>query len=496
MAESQEHHNLLKTVNRLGACLGKTWDLDHFLEVAVKEVVASLDIDAVGVLLYDDTIDDFYWRILHDPLRYFKLQEPDMMVVHDRSSARQALATAAPIITNAQKSNEVLADCTDRQEKEQHPSKLFAPLLASNSCDGLLVLAKSKNKNFGQTEIETILGIAGIIGLCIDRDAYLKEVLVSYRKAAGLERIKAKIINRLSHELRTPLAIIKASLNHLSERLAQMGIRDFDPALSRINRQVDNLAYLEMQVSSILTTGTYEERNILSGLLESAASLIELQSEQKPEIRSDAVLILRILEEAFPEKDSRVRLTDMREFANRLLVEVKDQVTVRGRRVALAVDLMPKGKIRIPDLVLYSTIEGIIRNAIEATPDNGVVEVRGRMDGDFYVLTVKDSGIGIPQEDWGFLFEGFYQVQETEDYTTGRRYSFNAGGKGIDLFRIKMFSKVYGFGVYFQSRRCRHLTESLQQCPGDVYICPSCRSLEDCIASGGTLFELDFPCAK
>ena len=63
----------------------------------------------------------------------------------------------------------------------------------------------------------------------------------------------------------------------------------------------------------------------------------------------------------------------------------------------------------------------------------------------------------------------------------------------MDLFRIKMFSKIYEFGLYFKSRRCRHLMESLRQCPGSVDRCPCCNSLADCIDSGGTVFKVELP---
>jgi signal transduction histidine kinase len=165
----------------------------------------------------------------------------------------------------------------------------------------------------------------------------------------------------------------------------------------------------------------------------------------------------------------------------------------QGRRLNLSFDFENGSEVLIPDLVLHSTMEGIVRNAVEATPDNSVVSVRGRSNGDYYVFTVEDSGIGIPEEDWGLVFDGFYQVQETDDYTSGRPYGFYAGGKGMDLFRIKMFSRIYGFGLYFQSRRCRHLAEALRQCPGNVDRCPYCTSVQDCIDSGGTVFEVDLP---
>ena len=322
-----------------------------------------------------------------------------------------------------------------------------------------------------------------------------EELLDSHRKALGLERSKSKIIHRLSHELKTPLAILKGSLKNMELGLTRQGIRDFDSALVRMNRQVQNLEHLEMQVQSIIKTGGCEEREMLSRLLESAASLIELQAEQKPEIRFEAALMLRILEEAFPAQNEQRRKIDIKEFTESVLEEVRGRMDERGRRLTLTFDIADKAEVLIPDLVLYSTIEGLIRNAVEATPDHGFVGVRGYLDGDFYVLTVEDCGIGIPTEDWGLVFDGFYQVQETDDYTSGRRYSFNAGGKGIDLFRIKMFSKIYGFGLYFQSGRCRRLIESLRECPGDVDRCPYCKSLQDCVGAGGTVFEVDFPLA-
>ena len=93
------------------------------------------------------------------------------------------------------------------------------------------------------------------------------------------------------------------------------------------------------------------------------------------------------------------------------------------------------------------------------------------------------------------IFEGFYPVQDTESYSSRRPYSFNAGGKGIDLLRIRMFSELYGFRLSFTSRRCSYLTDSLQDGPGEVVRCPHCSHQEDCVNSGGSEFVVDFPLA-
>lgn len=145
----------------------------------------------------------------------------------------------------------------------------------------------------------------------------------------------------------------------------------------------------------------------------------------------------------------------------------------------------------MPPEVLRTIVEGLVRNAVEATPDRGTVIVRGYGNDHGYRLTVSDSGVGIPDADKEFIFEGFYPVQETDLYSSGRPYSFNAGGQGIDLLRIKMFSEMHGFGLSFDSRRCGHLLQTGSQCPGDVSKCSGCTSPEDCVKSGRAEFTVD-----
>ena len=483
-------------VLRIGNCSAKTMDLDHFLEVVTGELVNCMKLEAAGVLLHDEGINDFYWRQVTDPKCLLKEDLSGRPSIRDRIAIDRAVERAEPALIKYPDTDALVGDYGDDEGTQQAFSKLFVPLLTRDSTLGLVVLLKSESKDFTKEEIDTIVGLAAFLAVSVENSMYLGDIFGANRKAAGLERMKEKIINRLSHELRTPLAILKGSLKYMEVGLEDLEVQKFNPALARMNRQLENLGRLERQVSSILWTGVYEERDMLSRVLESAASLIELRSEQKPETKFEAALILKILEEAFPDQDKEMKKIDIEEFCESMLEKIRSQIALRGRRLTLALDLVHKAQIRIPGLVLHSTIEGIIRNAVEATPDHGFVEIHGRIDGNFYILTVEDCGIGIPTEDSGLVFDGFYQVQQTEDYTSGRPYSFNAGGKGMDLYRIKMFAKLYGFALYFKSRRCRHLIESLSKCPGDVELCPYCRSSKDCLGFGGTIFEVDFPLAE
>jgi hypothetical protein len=93
------------------------------------------------------------------------------------------------------------------------------------------------------------------------------------------------------------------------------------------------------------------------------------------------------------------------------------------------------------------------------------------------------------------IFEGFFSTQETMDYSSGRPYSFNAGGKGADLLRMKVFSERYNFKIKMSSRRCAFISEQGKVCPGDVTCCDRCSDAGDCMRSGGTTFRVSFPLA-
>ncbi|MGC8605282.1 MAG: sensor histidine kinase, partial [Desulfomonilaceae bacterium] len=193
-------------------------------------------------------------------------------------------------------------------------------------------------------------------------------------------------------------------------------------------------------------------------------------------------------------RQDRLDLIDMAEFGLSVRQFIRNKVDEQNRKVLLNFDL-ESGKLLIPTHVLQAIMEGLIRNAIEATPDGNRVDVIGRLKGDRYFLKVKDTGVGIPDKDKEFIFEGFYPVQDTENYSSRRPYSFNAGGKGIDLLRIRMFSELYGFRLSFSSKRCPHLMEQGVESPDVVESCANCKKTSECGENGGSEFVVDFPLA-
>jgi hypothetical protein len=151
--------------------------------------------------------------------------------------------------------------------------------------------------------------------------------------------------------------------------------------------------------------------------------------------------------------------------------------------------------IRIPSDPLEKLIVGLIKNAVEYTPDEGRIEVSVKQMGPGPAFTVHDAGIGIGEGHCKHIFEGFFPTQDPNLYSSGSGYDFNAGGKGADLLRLKLFSERYDFQLNMTTARCRHLPLQNEACPGKISECSTCRSPEDCHRSGGTAVRALFTTA-
>lgn len=484
----------LEMIYRTTMALATTMDLDHLLAVVVNELRGTLESEAGGVLLYDETSGDLYWREVQDDNDVIDKASRELRLPLDRSIAGQVFTSDEPVLLNDPASNPLFFKPFEDRTGFMIRNEIIVPLHTREKTIGCLAVINKRGGQFAPEDVQVLSSLAGVVALAVENATFFEELIKSYRNLEEMNRVKTKILNHLSHELRTPLAIIRGSMRTMEKKLQDNGIKDFDRAIARIDRHLKSLNTLESQVESIIMTGYSWEKRYISLFLRSALDLMEVQTEKTPEIKEAALMIHKWLDKTFPTRQDKPELIEVKEFGSGVAEKIRFNAQQANRRVALGFDLA-EARLLMPGHVLEAIFVGLTRNAIEATPDNGRVTVTGRVRGDRYVLMVKDTGIGIPERDKELIFEGFYPVQDTDSYSSGRPYSFNAGGKGIDLLRIRMFSELYGLRVSFKSRRCPHLEEYQERFPGDVDLCEHCRTLECCEENGGSEFVVDFPLA-
>jgi len=82
-------------------------------------------------------------------------------------------------------------------------------------------------------------------------------------------------------------------------------------------------------------------------------------------------------------------------------------------------------------LILSEVVEGLVKNAIENTPDGSRIEISFEQKGDRIWLHVTDYGVGIKEENQQYLFDGLFHTKETDLYSLRRPYDFGAGARAL-----------------------------------------------------------------
>jgi signal transduction histidine kinase len=109
-------------------------------------------------------------------------------------------------------------------------------------------------------------------------------------------------------------------------------------------------------------------------------------------------------------------------------------------------------KMRIPaDLPLVWCDErklkqmllNLVNNAVKFTPSGGIVEISARVNADEFVLAVRDSGIGIAEDDIDRVLEPFVQAETT----LSRRQE----GTGLGLALVKSMIEIHGGRLRLES---------------------------------------------
>ncbi len=201
-----------------------------------------------------------------------------------------------------------------------------------------------------------------------------------------LEQMRRDFVANVSHELRTPLTVVHGYL----EMLDPAEQPDWAPMLAEMQRQSQRMTQL---VEDLLTLSRLEARETLP---EEDVAMVPM------------LATLRREAEALSHGRHRICVVD-----------------------DARVDLLGSTK------ELHSAFSNLVSNAVRYTPADGEIEIRFASDADGnVVLSVRDSGFGIPEAHLPRITERFYRV------STSR--SRESGGTGLGLAIVKHVLNLHG----------------------------------------------------
>jgi PAS domain S-box-containing protein len=225
------------------------------------------------------------------------------------------------------------------------------------------------------------------------------ELELTNRELERANRLKTEFLASMSHELRTPLHTIIGFSELLGEELEG----PLNPKQLRFVRHIhkDSLHLLDL-INDILDISKIE------------AGRLEL----RPEAFDFSALVTESL--------ASVRtLAD----AKSLVLEASVDVPV-----ALEAD-----RLRIRQVLV-----NLLSNAIKFTPEHGRIRVEAHVQDAFIVISVADTGIGIPTDELPFIFDKFHQVGAT---TLGVRE-----GTGLGLAITQRLVEQHGGLIWVDSQ--------------------------------------------
>ncbi len=221
-------------------------------------------------------------------------------------------------------------------------------------------------------------------------------VVVDRTRERRIEDLRRDFVVNASHELKTPVTAIQTLAEALEVTLRSEP-RRAAPLAKRLTGEAERLARL---VTELLDLRRLEERGPL---------------ERVP--------------------------VDLAEAVRRAVAAALPQAEARG--IAVVVDVPDAARIAGVPADIEAVVANLVSNGLKYNRDGGTLEVRVAPRDGAQVLTVRDTGIGIPQQDLSRVFERFYRIDTARSRETG--------GTGLGLSIVRHAVERHGGSVRAES---------------------------------------------
>jgi signal transduction histidine kinase len=259
-------------------------------------------------------------------------------------------------------------------------------------------------------------------------------------------------------------------LRHLTDTQTQLRQVNAD-----LDAKLDQLAQLNMRLyemnrlkSDFLTNMSHELRTPLNSIigfsevLQGVSTLTDKQQRYAQNIQKSGRLLLEMINDILDLAKIEAGKMDLRLTEFRLEAVLHSQCDmVRGLSEEKNIDLNVHAAPDLPPLFqdqskIQQIVINLLSNAIKFTPEGGRITVTAARDaGERLVLSVADTGVGIPEQDREVIFEKFRQSSATiGDNNLTREYT----GTGLGLSIVRELCRLLGGDISVQSELGRGST--------------------------------------
>lgn len=418
-----------QTIAKLSSELSNYSDLGKIVDLIVDTIKNTMGLNRAGVLLIDKSSGTVNYKIAK--VTGFDVTN-GISLVQDNFLTKQLKQTAKPLVRE-----ELVLLARDAKNKKESQSflnlekamahieaSLCLPLLFGSELRGIIVLgAKNSGDPYSKEDLSLLTTLSNQAAIAIDNarlyqeaknfnkvlqkkvDEQTKELRQRAEHLQKLLEMRSEFLDIASHQLKTPVSVIKGTISMFRD-----GSMDKLPEAEK-KKFFDNIYHKA------------EKLNVIIGDI-LRASEVDTEEFKIDPLTAQPVQLEDILKSIYE---------DLHELAE-------------SRELKLNLVLAPKklAPIMTNADFLEQALYNLVDNAIKYT-SKGSVTISLKPDGDYLMVQVADTGIGIPEADRSKIFDKFSRAKNAVD--------MYADGSGLGLFIVKRIVEAHdGGSVVFDSK--------------------------------------------
>ena len=281
-----------------------------------------------------------------------------------------------------------------------------------------------------------VLPPQGVVGRWLSEKGFGVIVIIALLISAAISYLLARAISRPIRRFRESAVAIAAGnldtrvADRVGRRRDEIGLlaQDFDRMADELQRAWLRQTELTRNVSHELRSPLARLRVALELARRKTAELPEFDKIETETQRLDD-LIGQILEfsRLNTESKEQLALIDLEELVQFVVDDVRYEFGSTGARAGIEFESDGSVTFRGYSNALQSSVENVLRNALQHGGNNGTVKVRLCKDGSHAVITIVDQSGGVQEDELDRLFEPFYRS------TTGGDESRTGSGLGLAI---------------------------------------------------------------
>jgi signal transduction histidine kinase len=414
-------YNYQKVLTELGEKLTTILDIEKLSILIINTLVEVMKLDRAVILLKDKKEEKYYIQrnIGFNVNNGISLVKDNFLTEYLEKTKKPLVYEELSLLLKETEDKNIAKKIKELQKDMLRiEANICLPLTLDRKIVGIIVLGeKISGDPYFKQDIDLLTNLANQASIALYNaklhsevqdlsenlekkvEEQVGELQTAYKKLQRIDKMKTEFISIVSHQLRTPLSVIKGHLSMVNE-----GVYDKEP-----------------EKKAKILNDVYEANERLIGLVNDVLNASRIQSG-RVEISKEKADITKVI----------------KDVVEKLMPSAKE----KGLKMIFHEPEKQIPKINIDVSKVENILINFIDNAIKYTND-GSVEVYLHQEEDGVVISIKDTGDGMNQEELEKLFETFSRGG------AGKKYWIQ--GAGLGLYIARQFTELHKGKVWAES---------------------------------------------